>query len=153
VSAVAGLPDTEPTLNRLLRNQLDLGNAIKPFFGDAAGTRLTALLRDHIAIAGDLVAAAKGGDTIKAADARRRWFANADDIATFLSGANPAWRQSDLRSMLNEHLSLTETEVTARLKGDWALDIATYDKIHLQALHMADALSAGIIARFPEAFR
>lgn len=153
VSAVAGLPDMQSTLGRLLQNQTDLGNAIKPFFGEAAGNQLSVLLRDHITIAGDLVVAAKAGNNAGAADARRRWFANASDIATFLSSANPAWRQADLRAMLNEHLSLTEVEATARIKQDWVLDIATYDKIHIQALHMADALSAGIIARFPEAFR
>lgn len=154
VSAIAGLPDTQPTAERLLRNQTDIGDAIKPFYGEAAGARLTALLRDHILIAADLVTAAKAGDDAKLAAARARWYANADDIAAFLGGANPRnWPQGEMRAMLREHLDLTLVEATARLKGDWALDIATYDKIHAQALRMADMLSAGIIAQFPRAFR
>lgn len=154
VSAIAGLPDTQATAERLLRNQADIGNAVKPFYGEAAGAKLTALLRDHILIAADLVGAAKAGDNAKIGAARTRWYANADEIADFLSGANPrSWPKAEMRSMLREHLDLTLTEATARLKADWVLDIATYDKIHRQILGMADMLSAGIIAQFPAKFR
>src|SRR5512145_708665 len=84
VSAIAGLPDTQATAERLLRNQADIGNAVKPFYGEAAGAKLTALLRDHILIAADLVGAAKAGDNAKIGTARTRWYANADEIADFL---------------------------------------------------------------------
>lgn len=154
VSAIAGLPDTQATAQRLLRNQADIGNAVKPFYGEAAGTKLGALLRDHILTAAELVAAAKAGDTAKVAVARTRWYANADEIADFLSSANPRhWPKGEMRSMMREHLDLTLAEATARLKSDWALDITTYDKIHKQILGMADMLSAGIIGQFPAKFR
>src|SRR5688572_12232224 len=45
VSAIAGLPDTQATAERLLRNQADIGNAVKSFYGEAGGTKLTVLLR------------------------------------------------------------------------------------------------------------
>ena len=61
VSAAANLPDKGPTTERLLQNQVDIGNAIKPFFGDAAGAKLTALLKDHILGAAGLIAAARTG--------------------------------------------------------------------------------------------
>jgi len=59
VSAAADLPDKGPTTNRLLQNQVDIGNAIKPYYGDAAGEKLTVLLKEHITTAAELVAAAK----------------------------------------------------------------------------------------------
>ena len=78
-------------------------------------------------------------------DANKRWFANADQIADFLSGANPKnWPAGDIRKMMHEHLDLTTAEAVARLKGDWSADIAAYDKVPEQILHMADMLSAGI---------
>jgi hypothetical protein len=154
VSAVAGLPDTGPTAERLLQNQADIGNAIKPFYGEAAGDQLTALLRDHILIAADLVTAAKAGDTAAFEAAHARWYANADDIAAFLASANPHhWPQAEMAAMMREHLDLTLQEAGARLSGDWEADIAAYDAIHLQALQMADMLSDGIISQFPRAFK
>ena len=154
ISLVAGTPDTEATVARLLKNQTDIGNAIKPYYGAAAGNALTRLLRQHILIAADLIAAAKTGDQAKVAAEQTRWQANADDIATFLSKANPRnWKRSDVRAMLNEHLRLTTDEVVARLQGRWAADVAAYDRIHHHALGMADTLSAGLVAQFPARFR
>ena len=154
VSAVAGLPDKDATAQRLLQNQTDLGNAIKPFYGDAAGDKLTALLRDHITIAVELVDAAKAGDKAKQDAANTRWLANADEIATFLNGANAKnWPLADAKKMMRDHLTLTTQEVVAQLGKDWAGSVAAYDEVLEQALHMADMLSAGVTAQFPDKFK
>jgi hypothetical protein len=154
ISLTTDSPDTEATVGRLLANQTDIGNAIKPFYGPAAGEQLTELLRGHILIAADLVLAAKAGDEAKLADAQARWEANADEIATFLNSANPRhWKLGALESMLGEHLSLTTEEAVARLQRDWAADVAAYDRIHHHALGMADTLSQGIVSQFPRRFR
>ena len=154
VSALAGLPDKDVTAQRLLQNQADLGDAIKPFYGDEAGNQLTALLRDHILIAAELIDAAKAGNQAGQDDATKRWFANADDIATFLSEANPKnWPLADAKKMMHDHLNLTTEEVVAHLQQDWAASVAAYDKVHDQILHMADMLSSGIEAQFPNKFK
>ncbi len=154
VSVAAELPDKDATAGRLLRNQADIGNAIKLFYGGAAGDKLTTLLRGHILTAAELLAAAKAGDTAKVGEASKRWYANADEIAAFLSGANlRSWPLAEMKAMMRGHLDLTLEEASARLKGDWAADIAAYDKVHKQILHMADMLSAGIIRQFPAKFR
>jgi hypothetical protein len=154
VSALGGLPDKDATAQRLLQNQADIGNAVKAFYGDAAGAKLTALLRDHILIAAELIDAAKAGNKPKQDDATKRWYANADEIAAFLSGANPKnWPLADAKKMMHEHLDLTTKEVVAHLTKDWAGSIAAYDQVHGQILHMADMLSSGIEAQFPNKFR
>jgi hypothetical protein len=51
--------------------------------------------------------------------------------------------------MLNERLALTTQEATARLKGQWDVDVATFDKVFAQAMMMADALTDGIAKQFP----
>ena len=78
------LPDLDPTVQRLLRNQDDIGDAIKPFYGDAAGEELSRLLREHITLAAELIAAAKAGDADAVEETSEAWYANADEIADFL---------------------------------------------------------------------
>lgn len=63
VSTAAGLPDTAEVAQRLMRNQDEIGEAIKPYYGDAAGSQLASLLRNHIQLAAKTVAAAKGPTT------------------------------------------------------------------------------------------
>ena len=152
VSAVAGLPDVDATAGRLLQNQADIGAAVATFYGDDAGTALTDLLREHILVAADLVAAAKAGDQAAVTKQSDLWYANADKIAQFLAAANPAWPVDTLSQMMRTHLDQTLAEATARLTGDWAADIAAYDGIHLHILAMADALADGIITQFPDRF-
>ena len=153
ISALAGLEDTGKIAERLLRNQDDIGDAIKPVYGDAAGGKLASLLRDHIMVATEVVKAAKMGNKEELAKANKKWEANADDIATFLSGANPNWPKQDLVNMLYKHLALTTGEVVSRLNKDWAADITYYDKGHEHMLMFADTLTDGIVKQFPDKFK
>jgi hypothetical protein len=147
------LPDTDATVARLLKNQVDIGTAVKRFYGNAAGAQLTALLKEHITTAAELVFAAKAGDTAKADDAKARWYGNADDIATFLHNANPKdWPLDDLKMMMNDHLDLTLSEAVARLQGRYADDMAAYELVHREILAMSDTLANGIIRQFPSQF-
>jgi hypothetical protein len=153
ISALDELPNLDATTKRLLKNQQDIGNAIKPFYGNAAGNQLTALLREHILIAAEIVTALKNDDNDAAQDAIRRWYANADEIAAFLNAANEKnWPLDEMKDMMREHLDLTTEEVVAHLEERWEDDVKAYDKIHVQILEMADMLAFGIINQFPEEF-
>lgn len=153
ISELADLPDKDAVAQRLLRNQDDIGNAIKPYYGDAAGTKLSALLRDHILVATEVVKAAKAGDQMKLADAQKKWTANGNEIAAFLSDANPNWSRKSLEEMLQKHLDLTTGEVVGRLNQDWNADIKAYDDGHTHMLMFADTLTDGIAKQFPAKFK
>ena len=154
ISFQADLPDLNAALARLLQNQTDIGNAIKPYYGDAAGNQLTALLREHILGAARVLAALKAGDQPALQAALAAWYANAHDIAVFLNSANPKnWPLAQMDQMMRDHLDATTREAVARHQGDWAADVAAYDAVHVQILEMADMLSDGIIAQFPKLFR
>ena len=153
VSAAAGLPDKDATTQRLLQNQADIGNAVAEFYGKDAGNKLTALLKDHILIAANIVTAAKAGDNAKVASENKRWRDNATDIAKFLSGANPKnWTEATLQNAMFMHLDQTLDEATHQLKGDYAASIKDYERVVEHILGMADVLSNGIIAQFPAKF-
>jgi hypothetical protein len=152
ISALAGLGDTPAVTERLLRNQDDIGNAVKPVYGDEAAKKLSALLRDHILIAADIVKAAKANDTKAVEAGEKKWHANADELAAFLSGANPHWQKPTLTEMLYKHLDLTTTEVVSRIKKDWAADIQAFDLGYDHMLMFADMLTDGIVKQFPKKF-
>ncbi len=153
VSAAADLPDLDVTAERLLQNQADIGDAVSPFYGDAAGDQLEALLREHILIAADVLAAAKSGDQPSLEQALDDWYRNGKQIARFLHDANPDnWPLHHMRAMMREHLDLTLEEATQRLQGDFAADVAAYEKVHVAILEMADMLTDGIVKQFPKRF-
>jgi hypothetical protein len=141
------------TATRLLQNQTDIGNAIAPFYGAAAGQELSTLLHAHITLAVALLKDAKAGDTAAFAADKARWYDNANQIADFLSAANPRfWPDDVMRAAMKEHLDQTLTEAQDELGGNYAASVNDYEAIHLHILAMADLLSSGIMRQFPGKF-
>lgn len=151
-AAIRGDPGAKEILDRLLRNQDDIGNAVKPYYGNAAGDKVAALLRDHIVVAGDVVKAAKAGDGAALKEANDRWFRNADDLAATLSSVNPNWPRQALKDALHQHLEMVTAQVVATLHQDPAAWIKAYDEGAEHMLHVADVLSSGIVKQFPSRF-
>jgi hypothetical protein len=146
-------PDLNPDLARLLRNQVDIGNAIKPYYGRKAGCKLTRLLKTHIELAVPVLQAAKDGDQDALKSALSNWYANAHQIAVFLSKANPHnWPLGATSAMMKRHLKLTTNEAVEHLQGHWKADIRAYDKVRTEILMMADMFAGGIVKQFPNRF-
>ncbi len=153
INIVDGAPGTTEAVNRLLKNQVDLGEAIKPYYGNAAGDTLTVLLKEHIVLAAELLTAAKDDNTPAYNAALVSWYVNGDEIAAFLNDANPDnWKLADWKAMMKTHLDLTLEEATARLSGDYAADVVAYDKVYDELMMMSDMLSEGIALQFPDKF-
>jgi hypothetical protein len=148
MSIVLELPNEAVVVQRLLQNPKDFGRALRPLYGDFIAARFSELLTVHLTIAAELVKASKAGDDKTAADAERRWYANADEIAFLLGSINPFWSQQEWRTMLHEHLGLVKAEAVAMLTQDFEEGIRIFDEIERQALEMADVMSTGIIKQF-----
>lgn len=152
VAALGGQPDAQAAAARLMKNQEDIGGAVGKIYGAAAGQQLTTLLKEHITIAVDLVAAAKAGDKAAQQTADAKWQQNAVAIADFLSKANPHWPRATLVELMKGHLSTTTSEVVARLNKNWDEDVRSFDEVYRHILMMSDALSDGIVKQFPAKF-
>ena len=152
ISMIAALPDVDLVTNRLLRNPIDFERALKPFYGNRIASKFSDLCTSHLAIAAELVKAAKSGNNEAAANAEKRWYANADEIAAFLASINPYWSEEDWKTMLHEHLALTKSEAVDILTSKYEEGITIYDKIESQALKMADVMAKGIVKQFLENF-
>lgn len=153
IDFVNGSAGFDSTAGRLLQNQADMGNAVRPFYGDAAANQLTTLLKAHIT---DFVAffqAVKGGDAATIASTQAAVYANAQQIADFLASANPKnWPQDTMRSMMKEHIDQTIVYGGDEMTGKYADGIAVYDQAEAHMLMFADLLASGIIAQFPGTF-
>lgn len=153
VETAAELEGADESAARLMKNQEDIGDAVKAYYGNDAGTKLTELLKVHIEGAVAVLDAAKAGDETALEAAKISWYANGDEIATFLSEANPQnWPLEDMKEGMKMHLDLTLDEAVAQLEGKYSDAVAAYDEVHDHILGLADLLSSGIIKQFPEKF-
>ncbi|NMH74943.1 glycosyltransferase [Bacillus sp. RO2] len=148
-----GAEDQKQVLTRLLKNQEDIGNAVKPVYGEEAGNKLTELLKEHIVIAGKIVDAAKNGDKNLVNQLNKEWVRNADDIAAFLSDANPNLSNEELKESLYMHLELVADDLSASLNKEWDERIVAIDEGVTHIILMADAISDGVVKQFPEKFK
>lgn len=143
----------DANLKRLLQNQKDIGAAIVPFYGQEAGDKLAALLTVHIEDAVPVLQAAKAGDEEALNKGLEVWYANAKEVAAFLTAANPEdWPASATEPMMKGHIDQTTAYAVALLTGDFEGAVAGYDEARHHMLMLADILAEGLINQFPEDF-
>lgn len=148
LSTAFSLPDIQFVTDRLLQNPVELARVLNSFYGEQIAMQLQQLFTDHLLIAGQLVNAAKAGDTEEVDRQRGIWYENADNIAKFLASINPFWNEEQWRDLLFNHLSMTENEAVFTLTGQYENSIEEYDNIQAEALVMADVMSYGITRQF-----
>lgn len=140
-------------LDRLLQNQKDIGAAVASYYGKEAGDKMTALLTTHIEQAVPVLQAAQANDKAALDKALADWYKNADDIAVFLSAANPeSWPESATKPMMKHHIETTTAYAVDLLKGEYAKAVKDYDTAYDHMMMLADTLATGIVKQFPDKF-
>ena len=153
MSVADNTTDKAVVTDRLLKNYDDMADAMKPYYGNDTGIKFGDLIEEHLLIAAALVEAAKAGNSTAAADAEKKWYENADEIAAFENSINPNWNKTALMTMWHDHLLLTKAEAVARLTKNYTADVEAFDQIETQANMMADSMTYGIVQQFPEKFK
>ncbi|MCO6496648.1 MAG: hypothetical protein J5I50_03185, partial [Chitinophagaceae bacterium] len=131
------------SLERLLQNQKDIGDAIVPYYGKAAGDALTELLTTHINEAVPVLTAAKEGNSAALEAALADWYLNAKEIGDFLANANPHWAQTEMRDMMKMHIDQTTEYSVFLLQKDYDNAIRVFDEAAHHMRMMADMMSEG----------
>ncbi len=148
VSTSNDLNDLDEVTKRLLRNPVDFANQLRPLYGSQIAMRFQQLFTDHLQIAAQLVNAAKAGNETETTKQRNLWYANADEIAKFLSDINPYWSKKKWQALLYDHLKMTENEAVQELNGQYEASVTQYDVIQEEAIKMANYMANGIIRQF-----
>ena len=100
------------------------------------------------------IKAAKAGDAGATKKASAAFYANGNQIASFLHKANPRnWPLGALQTMMRIHLNQVIGLAVDQIKSKYNAAIALY-KSYINHLNvgMADMLSNGIIKQFPSKF-
>lgn len=146
LAAAFNTPNKKAASDRLIKNQNDIGNAIKPIFGNSAGNQLSKLLKEHIIIAVAIVENGLANRKQQMNVSIVKWKNNGDEIARFLNDLNPEfWRLQRLSQNMSDHLSLTLREIEAILRGNYSESKDWFDKVYTQVLSKADYLASGIV--------
>jgi len=141
-------------LDRLLLNQKDIGDAIKPYYGTAAGDTLTALLTIHIQQAVPVLTAAQNNDQPALNTALANWNQNAKDIAKFLSDANPEnWPYGTMEHSMLHHIEQTTTYSVDLLNNNYSQAVLDYDMAYSHMMETAELLAKGIALQSPDKFK
>lgn len=101
------------------------------------------------------VLAAKSGNAAATQKAKAAFYANGNQVASFLHKANHKfWSLAGMRTMMRVHLNQVVELAVDQIKGQYGTAIRLYDQyINHILVGMADMLSNGIIEQFPSRFR
>ncbi len=133
----------------VVTNAKKIADAVGSFYGDAAGKKMLELLAGHWGAVKALTDAQKAGDTAAVTKAMQDMSANADEIAKFLSGANPNLPESAVMGLLVAHAGHHQALTGQIMKGDSAAADKTWAAMQAHMDTLADALSDGIAKQFP----
>jgi hypothetical protein len=137
---------------QVVANAKQLAGAIEPFYGKAASDQLFKLLAGHYTAVKAHATATVAGDAAAAKKAIADLTSNANEIAKFLSGANPNLPEATLKSLLAAHGGHHVQQNQQFAAHDLAGEARTWDAMKSHVYTLADALIGGIAKQFPDRF-
>jgi hypothetical protein len=139
------------------KNAKAIGQSIAPYYGNAAGDKFATLFVGHYSAVKGYMSAAfasnfKGNAALKKA-AVDRLTKNANDIAAFVSSANPNLPKGTVYGLLVAHAGQHMAAIDATAKKDWAGEADVWDPMVKHIYMLSDTLADGIAKQFPDKFQ
>jgi len=151
ISILGGLDDIDAVAAKLMSLQEDIGNAVKPYYGNEAADAVTTLLKQYVTILVDIIKNIKDGKSTEQLETSLQ--TNVDAIATFLDSADPDnWPKDVVLGLLKKHIECTLKIARARFTKDWPADFVAYEECKANIEQLAYAMACGIVYKFPEMF-
>ncbi|HTO40854.1 MAG TPA: hypothetical protein VL026_07745 [Rhizomicrobium sp.] len=136
----------------VVANAHGIANAIAPYYGQPAADKLFPLLAGHYGAVKAYLDASVAKDAKAQGAATDKLTSNADQIATFLSTANPHLPKATLMELLQVHASHHIDQIQELIAKDTAAEVKTRAAMSAHMNVIADALANGIAAQFPAKF-
>jgi hypothetical protein len=137
----------------VVANAKQIAGAIEPFYGKPASEKLFGLLAGHYGAVKQYLDASVAGSAVKQDVAQQALVANADEIAKFLSAANPNLPYETLRGLLLAHGGHHMQQIQQLKAGQYGEEARTWDAMKNHMNGIADALAGAIAKQFPAKFQ
>jgi hypothetical protein len=153
VAKIAGNAAAEKTAEAgVVANAHDIANSISPFYGQAASDKLFTLLAGHYGAVKAYLDASVAKDAKGQSKATDDLTSNADQIASFLSTANPHLPKATVMELLQVHAGHHISQIQQLIAKDAAAEAKTPAAMLAHMDVLGDALANGIAAQFPAKF-
>ena len=136
----------------VVANAEQIARSIEPFYGKAASDKLFTLLAGHYGAIRDHLDATVAGAASRQEAAVKALTANAAEISTFLSGANPNLPKDTLMGLLMAHAAHHLTQFQQLKDGDYIHEAETWTGMKQHIYVVSDALAQALAAQFPSKF-
>lgn len=137
---------------QVVANAKQIAGSIEPFYGKAATDQLFKLLAGHYTAIKAHATATVAGDAAGAKKALGELTANANELAKFLSGANPNLPEATLQGLFAAHGGHHVQQNQQLAAHDMAGEARTWEAMKTHIYTLADALIGGIAKQFPDKF-
>jgi hypothetical protein len=134
--------------DQVVQDARDIANAISPYYGQPAADKLFGLLAAHYGAIKDYMTATYAGKKTAQAAAKVKLYANAEEIATFLSSANPNWPKDNLLGALQAHGMHHVMQIDALNAKDFKTEASVWNEMKGHIYTIADVLAQGIEKQF-----
>lgn len=153
VSVSDDMSDGKAVLKRLLQIPEEMEKVFAQYYPPEIVGEMRKALDQFVNGLAGLAPLVKSGSAEEADRQEMQLEQAADRLAEILSNMNINYDKEQLREALEEYLLQTKREIVARLSGQFAEDIATFDEVERQALQIADYLARGIVEQRRGAMR
>lgn len=138
--------------SEVVANAKAIAAAIEPFYGKSAADKLFGLLAGHYGAVKQYLEATAVGSQAQQDAATKILTANAAEIATFLSGANPHLPFDALNGLLLAHGGHHLQEIQQLKDRQYAAEAQTWAAMTKHMYAIADALTGALAQQFPAKF-
>ena len=136
----------------VVANAQQIAQSIEPFYGKPASDKLFNLLAGHYGAIREDLDATVAGNAAQQETAIKALTANAGEISTFLSGANPYLPKDAVMGLLTAHAAHHIQQFQQLNAGEYVQEAETWNGMKKHIYVVADALTGALAQQFPSKF-